>query len=65
MFSRSLYVVKDVKTGDMITEENIRSIRPGLGGHPKYTKKLIGNKFKNNFLKGERFTEDDIRNYLK
>jgi pseudaminic acid synthase len=65
MFSRSLYVVKDVKTGDMITEENIRSIRPGLGGHPRYIKKLIGNKFKNNFLKGDRFTEDDIRNYLK
>jgi pseudaminic acid synthase len=65
MFSRSLYIVKDVRIGDTITEENIRSIRPGFGGHPKYLKKLIGEKFKNNFFKGERFTQEEIRKYLK
>ncbi|MDA9569478.1 pseudaminic acid synthase [Flavobacteriaceae bacterium] len=65
MFSRSLYIVKDVRIGDTIKEENIRSIRPGFGGHPKYLKKLIGEKFKNNFFKGERFTQEEIRKYLK
>ena len=35
-FSRSLFVIKDVKNGDIISKENVRSIRPGFGMHPKY-----------------------------
>ncbi|MDR2968279.1 MAG: pseudaminic acid synthase [Tannerellaceae bacterium] len=43
-FSRSLFVVKDMDAGDMITEENVRSIRPGDGMPPKYLPLITGKK---------------------
>ena len=54
-FSRSLYVVQDIKAGDIITEENVRSIRPGYGLHPKYLKNLIGCKVTKDLFSGNRF----------
>jgi pseudaminic acid synthase len=54
-FSRSLYVVKDIKAGDVITEENLRSIRPGFGLHPKYYNQVLGTKSKRDFSHGDRF----------
>jgi pseudaminic acid synthase len=51
-FSRSLFITKDVKAGDKITKENVRSIRPGFGMHPKFFKDILGKTFKNNFSKG-------------
>lgn len=45
-FRRSLYFVKDLKAGDVITEESIRSVRPGYGLAPKYFKELIGKRVK-------------------
>ena len=57
-FSRSLYVVEDIKAGDTITEQNVRSIRPGFGMHPKYYNQILGTKVNRNFEKGERFSID-------
>ena len=51
-FSRSLFVVKDVKKGDKITKENVRSIRPGFGMHPKYFQSIIGEKFNKDTERG-------------
>jgi pseudaminic acid synthase len=59
-FSRSLYVVQDIKKGDLITERNIRSIRPGFGLHPKYFKEILGKKYNQNASIGERVLLNNI-----
>ncbi|MEN8809867.1 MAG: pseudaminic acid synthase [Flavobacteriales bacterium] len=51
-FSRSLFVVEDVRKGEVLTEENVRSIRPGFGMHPKYLKELLGTKFSQDIERG-------------
>lgn len=43
-FRRSIFCVKDIKKGDLITEDNIRVIRPGQGALPKYYSELLGQK---------------------
>lgn len=52
VFARSLFIVKDVNKGEVITEENVRSIRPGNGLHPKYFNLILGKKFRNDFKMG-------------
>jgi pseudaminic acid synthase len=59
-FSRSLYVVEDIKAGELISEINVRSIRPGFGLHPKYYKEILGMKSKFDCAKGDRFKLDLI-----
>ena len=54
-FSRSLYVVEDIKADGEITEDNVRSIRPGFGLHPKYYWEIIGKKVTIELKKGDRF----------
>ncbi|WP_121667574.1 pseudaminic acid synthase [Mesonia aquimarina] len=54
-FSRSLYVAEDIKKGEVITEKNVRSVRPGFGLHPKYMKDIIGEKVNKNIDKGLAF----------
>lgn len=43
-FSRSLYIAEDIKAGEIFTEKNLRSVRPGFGLHPKYYNQLLGKK---------------------
>jgi len=54
-FCRSLYVVKDISRGEIITPENVKSIRPGYGLHPKYLPSIIGKHAKVELKKGTRF----------
>jgi pseudaminic acid synthase len=61
-FSRSLYVVEDIKIGEVITEKNVRSIRPGFGLHPKYFHKIIGNQVLKNLSKGDRLDFSHFKN---
>lgn len=60
-FSRSLYVSKDVNKGDVITKENVRSVRPGYGLHPKHLKDILGKIFKSDIEKGTAFSLDMIK----
>ena len=60
-FSRSLFIVKDVKEGEKITRENVRSIRPGFGIHPKYFTEIIGKQFKIDLEKGTPMSFEIIK----
>lgn len=59
-FSRSLYVVEDMMEGDIITEKNIKSIRPGFGLHPKYFHEVLGKTVNKSIEKGSRLVFEDI-----
>lgn len=58
--SRSLFIVKDMKKGDTITEDNVKSIRPGFGMHPKYYNDILGKKVNKDIDRGTPLTEDII-----
>lgn len=51
-FARSLFVCEHVKKGEIITKENIRSIRPGYGLHPKYYDEILGKTFSRDLERG-------------
>jgi len=58
VFRRSLFVVKDIKAGARLTEENIRSIRPGYGLAPKHMDTVLGKRAKNAITRGTPLSWD-------
>lgn len=59
--ARSLYIAEDMKAGDILTEKNLRSVRPGFGLHPKYLKECLGKRVNRDLKKGERMSLDFIK----
>ncbi len=53
-FCRSLYVTEDINKGEIFTEKNLRSVRPGFGLHPKHLSEIIGSFTACDIKKGER-----------
>jgi len=51
-FSRSLFIAEDVLEGDILTELNVRSVRPGFGLHTSYLNDILGETFNGNYSKG-------------
>jgi pseudaminic acid synthase len=51
-YRRSLYVVKDLKAGDVLTQDTVRAIRPGLGLPPKYQEHVLGKAVKKDVARG-------------
>lgn len=61
-FRRSLYAVEPIKAGEVFTEKNVKSIRPGFGLKPKYYPDIMGKKAKVNIPYGAAMIEDYIDN---
>ncbi len=58
--SRSLFIVKDVKAGEVLTEENVRSIRPGIGMHTMHYEEVLGKRASKDIEKGTPLSWDLI-----
>lgn len=59
-FRRSLYYVKDLKQGDVITDNSVRSVRPGFGIAPKYLSDILGKKVDKDIKKYTPVQFDDL-----
>lgn len=60
---RSLFAVKDIKEGEKITEENVRSVRPGNGLPPRFLTRVMGKKVLKNLKKGDPLTDKQIERF--
>lgn len=58
IFRKSIFIVNDIKAGDVLTEENIRVIRPGNGLHPRYYENILGKVAVKSVERGTPLTED-------
>jgi sialic acid synthase SpsE len=61
-FKRSVYAVKDIKKGDLFSEENIRIIRPGDGINPKYFERIIGTEAQTDIPYGTPLKMESFKN---
>jgi pseudaminic acid synthase len=59
-FSRSLFVVNDIKAGELFTEDNVRSIRPGFGLHPRHLKDILGKRSSKDIGRGTPLSWDMV-----
>ncbi|OCH97565.1 pseudaminic acid synthase [Legionella jamestowniensis] len=57
-FRRSLYIVKDIKKGELFTSENLKSIRPGYGLEPKFYEQILGKKALKDIARGTPLTKE-------
>ena len=60
VFRRSIFAVKDIKEGEIFTDDNLRVIRPGYGVPPKHLKELLGRKSRRFIPRGEPIKSSDL-----
>ena len=60
-FSRSLYIAENVAEGEVFSEKNLRSVRPGFGLHPKHFNAILGKKANQKLEKGTPMSLDFIQ----
>lgn len=54
IFRRSIYVAQDIRAGELLTRENLRCVRPGMGLPPRYYEELLGRRVNRDVSKGTR-----------
>lgn len=62
-FARSLYVAEDIEEGEVFTEKNVRSVRPGFGLHPKYFREILDQPSPRSYKKGDRLLNHNLLNH--
>jgi N-acetylneuraminate synthase len=60
VFRKSLFIAEDLKAGELLTRNNVRSIRPGYGLHPRHLKEVLGKRAASDLRKGIPLTRDMI-----
>jgi len=63
-YSRSLFIVKDIKKGEILKKEHLRSVRPALGLHPKYLKHVLGKEVLKDLVYGDALQKEDIKDFI-
>lgn len=57
-FRRSLIVARDIRAGEVITPEHVRSLRPAIGSHPRFLPRILGKRAARDMKFGDPFPED-------
>ncbi len=63
VFRRSLFVVKDMKSGEQFTPVNVRSIRPGYGLHTRHLRDIVGKKASKDIVRGTPLNWSQVTGY--